>query len=102
MPPLCPGSRRVLEHRGAPAEPSEAGRQVDGTLVPADLLDASGVTDAVVLLPAAAAADFLLRLQADEPLQARVQAVLVESGASRPKPKTLNCKPCSSWPHVMS
>ena len=55
---------------------------VDGTLVPAHRLAASGVKDAVVLLPAAAADDFLSQLQFDEALQGRVRAVLVESGAS--------------------
>lgn len=56
---------------------------MDGILVPAHQLATSGVNvnDAVVLLPAAAAAGFLARLQADKPLQAQVRAVLVESGA---------------------
>lgn len=56
---------------------------MDGTLVHAHQLATSEVVDAVVLLPAAAAADFLARLQADELLQGRVQAVLVEAGALR-------------------
>ena len=54
---------------------------MDGALVPLDQLETSSVAGAVVLLPAAASTDFLLRLQSDALLQARVGAVLVESGA---------------------
>ena len=54
---------------------------MDGMLVHADQLDTAGIGGAVVLVPARAAADFLLRLGGDRLLRARVRAVLVEDGA---------------------